>query len=86
MGVQITDCTIRDGGYLLNKNSKPDFIKGIMKGLVDAGIDYVETGFLQKNIQRNRTSISWHRELPILRHMALRSAHFRKCSGWIADI
>ena len=50
MGVQITDCTIRDGGYLLNKNSKPDFIKGIMKGLVDAGIDYVETGFLQKNI------------------------------------
>ena len=50
MGVQINNCTIRDGGYLLNKNSKPDFIKGIMKGLVDAGIDYVETGFLQKNI------------------------------------
>ena len=40
---------------------------------------------LQKNIQRNRTFISWHRELPILRHMALRSVHFRKCSGWTAD-
>lgn len=50
MSVQITDCTIRDGGYLLNKNSDPEFIKGIMKGLADAGIDFVETGFLQTNV------------------------------------
>lgn len=50
MGVQIIDCTIRDGGYLLNKNSNPEFIRGIMSGLVDAGIDYVETGYLQTNV------------------------------------
>lgn len=50
MSVQITDCTIRDGGYLLNKNSDPEFVKGIMKGLADAGIDFVETGFLQTKI------------------------------------
>ena len=50
MSVQITDCTIRDGGYLFNKNSDPEFIKGIMKGLAEAGIDFVETGFLQKNV------------------------------------
>lgn len=50
MGIRITDCTIRDGGYLLNKNSDPEFIKGIMKGLSDAGIDFVETGFLQTKI------------------------------------
>lgn len=50
MSIRITDCTIRDGGYLLNKNSDPAFIKGIMKGLADAGIDFVETGFLQKNV------------------------------------
>jgi len=47
MSVQITDCTIRDGGYLLNKNSDPDFVKKVMEGLADAGIDFVETGFLQ---------------------------------------
>lgn len=47
MSVQITDCTIRDGGYLLKKNSDPEFIKGIIQGLVDAGIDFIETGFLQ---------------------------------------
>ncbi|MGI6501353.1 MAG: hypothetical protein ACOX1S_10830 [Anaerostipes sp.] len=50
MSVQITDCTIRDGGYLFNKNSNPEFVKGIMKGLADAGIDYAETGFLQTNV------------------------------------
>lgn len=47
MSVQITDCTIRDGGYLLNKNSPSDFLKGVMKGLAEAGIDFVETGYLQ---------------------------------------
>ena len=50
MSVQITDCTIRDGGYLLNKNSEPKFVKGIMKGLADAGIDFVETGYLQTKV------------------------------------
>lgn len=50
MSVQITDCTIRDGGYLLNKNSDPAFVRGIMKGLADAGIDFVETGFLQTRV------------------------------------
>ena len=50
MSVRITDCTIRDGGYLLSKNSDPEFVKGVMKGLADAGIDFVETGFLQTNV------------------------------------
>ena len=50
MSVQITDCTIRDGGYLFNKNSSPEFIQGIMKGLAEAGLDFVETGFLQTNV------------------------------------
>lgn len=48
--VHIVDCTIRDGGYLLNKNSNPEFVKGILQGLVDAGIDYTETGFLQSKV------------------------------------
>lgn len=50
MSIRIADCTIRDGGYLLNKNSDPEFVKGVMKGLADAGIDFVETGFLQSNV------------------------------------
>lgn len=50
MSVRITDCTIRDGGYLFNKNSDPEFVKGIMNGLVEGGIDFVETGFLQTTV------------------------------------
>lgn len=69
MSVQITDCTIRDGGYLFNKNSKPEFIKGIMKGLADAGIDFVETGFLQKEVTGDTlvygNSVDARRYLPI---------------------
>lgn len=47
MTIQISDCTIRDGGYLAGKNFPPEFINGVIDGLVRAGIDYIETGFLQ---------------------------------------
>lgn len=68
MGVQITDCTIRDGGYLLNKNSDPEFVKGVMTGLAEAGIDFVETGFLQSEVKGEtivyRNSVGARRYLP----------------------
>ncbi len=66
MGVQITDCTIRDGGYLLNKNSDPKFVRGIMKGLADAGIDFVESGFLQTKV--NGETIVYHNAAEATRH------------------
>lgn len=47
MKIQINDCTVRDGGYLTNKNSSPEFIRGVVNGLVDGGIDCIELGFLQ---------------------------------------
>lgn len=50
MSVQISDCTIRDGGYLTGKNFSLQFINGVIDGLVRAGIDYVETGFLQTQV------------------------------------
>lgn len=50
MGIYISDCTIRDGGYLLDKNSDPVFVKGVIDGLVKSGIDYIETGFLQDRV------------------------------------
>ncbi len=58
MSVKITDCTIRDGGYLLGKNSPPEFVRGVMKGLVSAGIDFVETGYLQDKV--NGESLVYH--------------------------
>lgn len=48
VNIQINDCTIRDGGYLLAKNSPEEFIKGVFKGLLEGGIDVIENGFLQR--------------------------------------
>ena len=67
MSVMITDCTIRDGGYLLNKNSGPEFVKGIIKGLVDSGIDFIETGFLQTVV--NGETIVYHNSEDIIKYL-----------------
>lgn len=50
MSIHISDCTVRDGGYLLDKNSDPEFVRQVIQGLVRAGIDYIETGFLQDRV------------------------------------
>lgn len=44
---KILDCTLRDGAYLIDKNFGNVAIKGIISGLVETGIEYVEIGFLQ---------------------------------------
>lgn len=44
---KILDCTLRDGAYLIDKNFGDKNIRGIIGGLVRAGADYIEIGFLQ---------------------------------------
>ena len=65
--VHIVDCTIRDGGYLFDKNSEPEFVKGIIQGLVDAGIDYLETGFLQSKV--NGETIVYHNSKDVIKYL-----------------
>lgn len=45
--VEILDCTLRDGAYLIDKKFGADNIRGIIDGLVKAKIDYIEIGFFQ---------------------------------------
>lgn len=47
MKAKILDCTLRDGAYLIDKHFGSKVIHGMVSGLVEAGIDIVETGFLQ---------------------------------------
>jgi hypothetical protein len=56
MNIQINDCTIRDGGYLLEKNSPQVFVHKIVEGLTTAGIDIIEIGFLQ-TVTKNETIV-----------------------------
>lgn len=68
MSIQIADCSLRDGGYVGNKNFPKEFIDGVMDGLVRAGIDLIETGFLQNKVTGESlvygNSIDVHRNIP----------------------
>lgn len=47
MHAKVLDCTLRDGAYLIDKNFGELNIKGIISGLVEANMDFIEIGFLQ---------------------------------------
>ena len=44
---KLLDCTLRDGAYLIDKKFGDATTQGIIKGLVDTGIEFIEFGFLQ---------------------------------------
>ena len=44
---QLLDCTLRDGAYLIDKKFGDNTIHGIVRGLVQARMDYIEIGFFQ---------------------------------------
>lgn len=44
---KVLDCTLRDGAYLVDKQFGDSTIHGIIQGLINAKIDYIEIGFLQ---------------------------------------
>lgn len=69
MSIQISDCTIRDGGYLTGKKFPDEFINSVIDGLVSAGIDYIETGFLQ--IQTNGEPIVYHDSKDVRRYIPI---------------
>ena len=45
--VNLLDCTLRDGAYLLDKKFGESNIRGIIAGLVKAKMDFIEIGFFQ---------------------------------------
>lgn len=45
--VGILDCTLRDGGYLIDKKFGDNTIRGIIDGLIRTKVDYIEIGFFQ---------------------------------------
>lgn len=45
--VQLLDCTLRDGAYLIDKKFGDETINGIVDGLVKAKVDFIEIGFFQ---------------------------------------
>ncbi|MCR5627039.1 MAG: homocitrate synthase [Lachnospiraceae bacterium] len=48
--IQILDCTLRDGGHIVDGNFGEQTIKNVIKKLIDAKIDIIEIGFLWEKI------------------------------------
>ncbi len=44
--ISILDCTLRDGGYITGWDFGEEAIKSIASNLIDAGLDFVEVGYL----------------------------------------
>lgn len=44
---KLLDCTLRDGAYLIDKKFGDETIRGIVRGLVKAKVDFIEVGFFQ---------------------------------------
>lgn len=59
MGIEILDCTLRDGAYICDSNFGVPAIKGIIKKCQDAGIDIIECGWL-KNSEHLSGSTFYH--------------------------
>lgn len=57
--VKILDCTLRDGGYVNDWDFGHSVITGIYKRLDEAGVDYIEVGFLddRREFDINRSII-----------------------------
>lgn len=48
--VKILDCTLRDGGYIIDWKFGKKVITSILENLSAAGIDYIEAGFLKEGV------------------------------------
>lgn len=54
--VKILDCTLRDGGRIIDCAFPDSHIRGITEGLTSARVDIVELGFLRGNIEYSGNS------------------------------
>lgn len=55
--VNILDCTLRDGGYLIDSQFGNTAIKGIIQGLTESGTDVIECGFLKDEGHQNGSTV-----------------------------
>lgn len=53
----LLDCTLRDGGYITSWKFDEKAIRGLISGLIDANLDFVEVGYLNSKPYQAGTAI-----------------------------
>lgn len=56
MKIQLLDCTLRDGAYIVDSNFGTASMKGIIRHLQDASVDIIEVGWLKDKPHQEGTS------------------------------
>ena len=54
--IELLDCTLRDGAYIVNAEFGEKAIKGIIKNLQNANVDIIECGWLKDTPHKPGTS------------------------------
>ena len=54
--MQLLDCTLRDGAYIVDAKFGVPAIKGMIRKLQDAGVDIIECGWLKNAPHEEGTS------------------------------
>ena len=54
--VQLLDCTLRDGAYIVEANFGASAIKGIIRKMQDANVELIECGWLKDNPHKEGTT------------------------------
>lgn len=54
--IELLDCTLRDGAYIVESNFGTPAIRGITRYMQDAGVDIVECGWLKNNEHKPGTT------------------------------
>ena len=57
MSIKVLDCTLRDGGYVNNFAFGEQFAKQIISCLMEAGLEYIEVGFLRNTKTETETTV-----------------------------
>ena len=55
--IKVVDCTIRDGGLMNKWQFSDDFVKAVYNGLVEAGVDYMEIGYISSESAFSRDEV-----------------------------
>ncbi len=58
--IKVIDCTVRDGGLMNKWQFSDEFVKGVYDACVEAGIDYMEIGYISSEKAFDRKEVgSW---------------------------
>ncbi len=55
--IKVIDCTLRDGGLMNNWQFSDEFVKAVYMALVEAGVDYMEIGYLSSETAFSRDEV-----------------------------